>query len=318
MDMRIEGAGGLFPAARLRTGDVLVMMGEGPLSELIAWASDGIHSHAAIVADDGDLIEAATAGVRRYPLHARLVDLANYRFIDALRFDRGGGQGLEPADATAVLAKAASLLGTPYPVDQLALLGVIMAVRGKWPVHPWGRLLARVALDHALPGNTGRMVCSEVVYRAYAECAATPAGRLAPMIVVGERGTAPFPDIDWKALFDEIWPLLQPEARTRLQPARLRLDALGSVEPGLLGEDPALFAPVSDEELEAARRLVLGQSGLPVARGQGAVLPMAGPDTVLPDPNPRLVSPQDLAASPSLVRLGRLMQRDTGQIRDPA
>ena len=34
-----------------------------------------------------------------------------------------------------------------------------------------------------------------------------------------------------------------------------------------------------------------------------------GDDTVVPNPNPRLVSPQDLAASPSLSLLGRLMQR---------
>ena len=52
-----------------------------------------------------------------------------------------------------------------------------MAVRGKWPVHPWARLLVRVALDHALPDSTDGMVCSEVVYRAYAECAAAPPGR---------------------------------------------------------------------------------------------------------------------------------------------
>lgn len=318
MDMQVDGPTALFPAAGLRTGDVLLMMGEGPLSDLIAWASDGIHSHAAIVADDGDLIEAATAGVRRYPLQTRLADQANYRFIDALRFGRDGVQGLDPADAAAVLARAASLLGTPYPVDQLALFGVIMAVRGKWPVHPWGRLLVRVALDHALPDSTDRVVCSEVVYRAYAECSATPAGRLAPVIVVGDRGTAPFPDIDWKALFDEIWPLLQPDARARLQPARMRLDALRSGEPGVLHQDAALLETVSDEELEAARLAVLGRGGLLASTGQGAAVSMDGADTVVPDPNPRLVSPQDLAASPSLALLGRLMQRETAPLAEPA
>lgn len=311
MDMHAaQTPAALFPAAGLRTGDVLLMMGEGPLSDLIAWASDGIHSHAAIVADDGDLIEAATAGVRRYPLHARLADQANYRFIDAMRFERDGVQGLDPADGAAVLAQAAGLLGTPYPVDQLALFGAIMAVRGKWPEHDWARLLVREALDHALPDRTDRMVCSEVVYRAYAECAATPAGRLAPVIVVGERGTAPFPDIDWKALFDEIWPLLRPQGRERLQPAMARLNALRSGELQALhaaGEGTGLLAAIGDEELEAARRAVLGQSGLLAAGVPDARLD--GPGTVVPDPNPRLVSPQDLAASPSLARLGRLMER---------
>src|SRR5690606_1541330 len=233
-------------------GDVLLMMGDGPLSELIAWASDGVHSHAAIVADDGDLIEAATAGVRRYPLATRLADQTNYRFIDAMR--RDGAQGLDPAHGAAVLAQAASLLGTPYPVDQLALFGVIMAVRGKWPVHPLGRLVVRVALDHALPDRTDRMVCSEVVYRAYAECAATPAGRLAPVIVVGERGTAPFPQIDWKALFEEIWPLLRPQGRQRLQATRMQLNAMGSAQVDALHAEFEAVVDIADEELERLRQ----------------------------------------------------------------
>ena len=313
MDMQAEPAvTQLFPANELRTGDVLLMMGEGPLSDLIAWASDGIHSHAAVVADAGDLIEAATAGVRRYPLSTRIADQTNYRFIDALRMEGQGGSALDPADSAAVLAKAVSLLGTPYPVDQLALFGAIMAVRGKWPVHPWGRLLARVALDHALPDSTDRMVCSEVVYRAYAECAATPAGRLAPVIVIGERGTAPFPDIDWKALFDEIWPLLHPQGRESLQPARMRLNTLRSGELHALHEDLDAVAQVSDEELERARQAVLGRAGLLAAGTQGGLaVRMDGDDTVVPDPNPRLVSPQDLAISPSLTRLGRLMERQS-------
>jgi hypothetical protein len=291
----------------LRTGDVLLMMGEGPLSDLIAWASDSIYSHAAIVADGGDLVEAATAGVRRYPLATRLADQAHYHFIDALRMQGDGVEPLTAADSAEVLAKAVSLLGVPYPVDQLALFGAIMAVRGKWPAEPWARLLVRVALDHALPDTTDRMVCSEVVYRAYAECAALPAGRLAPVIVIGERGTAPFPEIDWKALFDEIWPLLQPGGRERLQTARIQLNAMrGEDLQGLHGGAGAL-PQVSDAELEFARRAVLGTTGLLAGPGD---LRLDGPGTVVPEPNPRLVSPQDLAASPSLSLLGRLMRRD--------
>ena len=298
----------LLPADALRTGDVLLMLGEGPLSELIAWASDGPYSHAALVADGGDLIEAATAGVRRYPLATRLADQANYHYIDAMRMHAPQGP-LDPADGAAVLAKAVALLGTPYPIDQLALFGAIMAVRGKWPEHPWGRLLVRVALDHALPQDTGRMVCSEVVYRAYAECAAAPEGRLAPVIVMGPRGTAPFPDIDWKALFDEMWPLLHPEGQARLQPVRLRLNALRSGELDALHAQTDVVPEIGDEELESARQRVLGQAGLAAVAAAGEAVMPDGDDTVVPNPNPRLVSPQDLAASPSLSLLGRLMQR---------
>lgn len=298
----------------LRTGDVLLMLGDGPLSDLIAWASDGPYSHAAIVADGGDLIEAAASGVRRYPLAQRIGDQVNYHFIDAFRMHGAGDVALDAADLAAVLAKAESLLGIPYPVDQLALLGVIMAVRGKWPSHPLARQLVRVALDHALPDSTGGMVCSEVVYRAYAECAALPAGRLAPRIVVGERGTAPFPAIDWKALFDEIWPLLKPGGRQALQAPRTRLNAMKSVDLGTLGAGVGAAEPaVTDQELEQARQAVLaglGARSAPALLRDGALPAAAGP--VDPAPNPRLVSPEDLAESPSLGLLGRLMQRPGG------
>src|SRR5690606_33539016 len=238
----------------------------------------------------------------------RIADQTNYRFIDALRMEGQGGSALDPADSAAVLAKAVSLLGTPYPVDQLALFGAIMAVRGKWPVHPWGRLLARVALDHALPDSTDRMVCSEVVYRAYAECAATPAGRLAPVIVIGERGTAPFPDIDWKALFDEIWPLLHPQGRESLQPARMRLNTLRSGELHALHEDLVADAQASVEELERARHAALERAGvLAVVTQGGHQGRVDGDDTVAPDANPGLVEAKDLAISASLARRGRLI-----------
>lgn len=297
-----------FPADELRTGDVLLMMGEGPLSELIAWASDGPYSHAAIVADGGDVIEAGTRGVVRTPVQAKLAAQDHYHFIDAVRMRAGPDPGLAPADAAAVLARAAAMLGTPYPVDQLALLGVVMAVRGRWPRHALGRLLARVALDHAVPDGSDRLVCSEVVYRAYAECAVAPAGRLAPVIVVGERGTAPFPDIDWKALFDQIWPLLAPSGRRALQAARLAVDSGGQGR-GLLRSGAADLPVVGDEELEAARHAVLGQAKLAAAAPGAAAAWPDDPGTVVPHPNPRLVSPQDLAASPIFVPLGRLMQR---------
>jgi len=296
-------------AGDLETGDVLLMLGQGPLSDLIAWASDGPYSHAAMVADGGDLIEAAASGVRRYPLARRLADQVNYHYIDAFRVQAEGAQ-LAANDLGDVLAKAVAMLGIPYPVDQLALLGAVMAVRGKWPVHPLARLLVREALDHAVPDDAGRVVCSEMVYRAYSECAAMPSGRLAPEIVVGERGDAPFPDIDWKALFDEVWPLLRPRRRQALQSSMARVNALKSGDAtGVLAAADSVA--VSDAELEQARLAVLARFDVePAAVGENALLAGAAP--VDRRPNPKLVSPQDLAASPSVVALGRLMQRTGG------
>lgn len=293
----------------LETGDILLMLGQGPLSDLIAWASDGPYSHAALVADGGDLIEAAATGVRRYPLAQRLADQANYHYIDAFRVHPADAP-LSAGDLGDVLAKAVAMLGVPYPVDQLALLGAIMAVRGKWPVHPLARLLVREALDHAVPDDAGRVVCSEMVYRAYAECAAAPAGRLAPEIVAGERGDAPFPDIDWKALFEEVWPLLRPARRQALQSSVARVNALGSGDAaGVLAAADGVA--VSDAELEQARLAVLARFDAgPAAAGGNAL--MADAAAVDARPNPKLVSPQDLAASPSVTARGRLMQRTAG------
>src|SRR5690606_16661540 len=131
MDMQADTAATpVLPATELRTGDVLLMMGEGPLSDLIAWASDGIHSHAAIVADAGDLIAAATAGVRRYPAATRLAYQARARLAAGLGMAGAAAAPLTAAESASVLGTAGGLVGTPFPTVRLALCGAIMAVRG--------------------------------------------------------------------------------------------------------------------------------------------------------------------------------------------
>ena len=279
----------------LQEGDILLMMGEGPLSDLIAWASDGVYSHAGIVVDGGELVEASLGGVRRYPLARRMNEFEHFHFIDAWRPRDGRGRAFAATERGLVREHAATMLGLPYPVDQLALLGVVMAVRGKWPAHPVLRKLVRIALDRALPTQSPGMVCSEVVYRAWAECAAEPRGNIAPAIVEGERGTAPLPPIDWKRLAEEFGPLLLPQPASRLR-GTAPLEVLS------LAEDPD--AP-TDEALEEARQQVLSRLG----RGGPLCTPAPGAPAGH-HPNPRLVSPQDLANSPSTWCVGRLLERD--------
>lgn len=279
----------------LQEGDILLMMGEGPLSDLIAWASDGVYSHAGIVVDGGELIEASLGGVRRYPLARRMAEFEHFHVIDAWRPRDGRGHAFAPVDLGLVRDHAATMLGLPYPVDQLALLGVIMAVRGKWPAHPLLRRLVRIALDRALPTQSPGMVCSEVVYRAWAECAAEPRGRMAPAIVEGERGTAPLPPIDWTRLAEEFGPLLFPKPAAGLRGA-------GPLEALSLAEDPG--AP-TDAALEQARQQVLSRLG------QASLLRASAPEARGSyHPNPRLVSPQDLANSPATWCVGRLLERE--------
>ena len=289
-------------AATLQAGDVLLMLGEGPLSQLIAWCGDSIYSHAALVAAGGDLIEAAAKGVRRYPLAQRIADQANYHFVDAFRPLARDGSALDDGDRASVLAHAQSLLGTPYPLDQLATLGVLVAVRGKLPRQPLARLVVREALDRLVRDDPSHMVCSELVYRSFAECDAQPRGRLAPRIVSAPRGSEPFPQVDWKALWDEVWPLLRPQRQAVLA------DATRAALAGDAQAERRLATPAPDDGLEdslAQARAALGVADAPAMLSGAA----ATPPVPATDPNPRLVTPLDLALTPSHVALGRVMQR---------
>ncbi|MET0288281.1 MAG: hypothetical protein ABW178_01490 [Pseudoxanthomonas sp.] len=295
------------PPDVLRTGDVLVMLGHGPLSALIAWCSDSVYSHSAIVADNGDLIEAAGSGVRRYAIADRLKDDKNFHFIDGFRTLSRGGLPLDDADRAAILAHAESLLGTPYPLNSLAMLGVIVAVRGKLPQHPLARLLVREALDYVVKDNPSHMMCSELVYRALAECDVQPVGRLAPVIVITPPTHLPFPDINWIALWEEVGPLLLPQSKLKATLAAANDGARGAASTSIPTAEN-----IPDEELLqriGQARAALGLE-VPTAASEENMVGPVGATLSLDDlrPNPKLVTPQDLASTPDHMPLGRFMQ----------
>jgi hypothetical protein len=296
-------------AETLLPGDVLLMLGHGELSKLIAWCGDSIYSHAAIVADDGNLIEAAASGVRRYSIATRLADTNEYFFVDAFRPLAKDGSGFDEADRAAVLAHAISLLGIPYPLDSLATLGVLVAVRQKWPAHWLARIVVREALDHLVKNNPSHMVCSEVVYRSLAECTVTPFAGLAPIVVLADPTHEPFPHVDWKALWDEVWPLLHPTRKAALAATAAQVQAKPAA---LMATGPAAVSDQDLAESTRAARAVLGLDPSTTANDDGALLHEAAeegqPGTPIPNPNPKLVTPLDLAITPSHTVIGRLMQ----------
>ena len=276
----------------LQIGDVLLMLGHGEISKMIAWCSDSLYSHAAIVADRGDLIEAAPKGVRRCSISERLKDRKNYFFVDGFRPLTTGAEPLTDGDRGAVLEKASSLLKKDYPLDLLATIGLVTAIRGKVPQGTVARFVIYVALDHLVTSDDSKQMCSEVVYRSLAECAVTPRGRLAPTIVTSETTHWAFPDIDWAEFFKEIMQVIIPPWRFAGDFERY-LGAGGDIE--------ARVPRVGDGMIENA---------IDKARGKFAIPPPPDRNGLpVPNPNPKLITPLELTSTPSHTSLGRLMPR---------
>lgn len=275
----------------IRSGDLILMLSTGPVSAMIAWCGDSAYSHAALMADNGDMMEASASGVRRYPLAKRLADSSEVVYLDAFRSVNKAGLPLSDAERAAVVAAGEVFLGTPYEFGKLLEIGIISAVRQKLPEHPLARYLVREALDHLLENDDRAMICSEFVYNCFLLAKVDPPGAVTPTVVVAPPSGLPFPKIDWVAFAKEMWELLQ------ARPHAAALRATASPE--------ALGADIADEELTgrmAQARARLGMHGL------AATAMPAAAGTVVPNPNPKLVTPLDLASSPSHSALGRLAQ----------
>jgi hypothetical protein len=306
--------------AQLVTGDVLLMLGTGEVSKLIAWGSDALYSHAAVVADPGYIIEATTKGVQRNSIADRLVDHVRFVLVDAIHSLARDGSELTTADRAAVLATAQTMLNRPYPLDKLAEFGLIVTIRQKLPKNPLARFVVREALDHLVKQDPQRVVCSEVVYRSLAECSVTPSGRLAPEIVLEAPTNEPLGPFNWLALLEEVVELTHPERKAAVAAAadavRSTVDA-ANASGNLQASPPTPEFNVSDDELRskvAAARDAFGvDESLPTtAADDGTLLHEArdeGPKLIpIPNPNPKLITPGDLAASPTHRDIGRLMQ----------
>jgi hypothetical protein len=211
------------------------------------------------------LREASAAGIRSYDLATRLADTTDYRFIDAYRYAPNGIVGDQ---VTALRRVADGYMGNPYPLNELFFLGMACAVRDKVPVNAQLRLLLHKILDDVVDPNPHWEVCSEFVYRCYAEAKATPS--MKARIVLAPLKDTPFPHIDMVALIEEII--------------------------------AAYRQAHQDGCARAARQL---RERRPVAGALCAASREAGPP-VIDNPNPRLILPEDLMDSPDFMLLGRV------------
>ena len=262
----------------IRPGDVLLHRTRGEISKLVAWAGDSPYSHAAIVYDGDNLREAISKGVVDTPIAERLAMTDKFDFIDVYR-RADAPAGLADMAMLAVRAVADGYSGKSYPLNELWYLGLVCAIRDKVPLDPPVKELLREITDMFIDHDPSQQVCSEFVYRCYAEAQTYPS--IKPRIVVTSGPHESFPAIDLFKLYEEY-----EEAKGNAEPharaaARMR-PAVG-------------HAPVTDRELRARYAKVKAQVGDPVIDG---------------NPNPRTILPADIQNSPDFKAIGRVLVGD--------
>ena len=287
-------------ASAIQPGDLMLHRGNGQISALIAWAGDSPFSHAAFVYDEAQVAEAATVGVRRMKLADRVVNTASFSRIDVYR----PSAGITTAQLDAIRAVADGYMGTPYPMNQLVQLAIICAVRDKVPHDEQVRLLLREVTDHLIDNDPHHLVCSEFVYRAWAEAKLAPS--IAPRIVVLDWVATPFPPIDWAKLSAEF-----EEDKKRAEDAQKAHDA----PPAPSVPSPAFGTGVgvTADELRDSHAQLRDALGVPAPRVApvGGIRPnaaVAGP-VIEPNPNPRAILPADLGNSPDFRLLGTVLSK---------
>lgn len=197
-----------IPVRDVRAGDLLLSLGEGNLSALLAWNGDSAYSHAALVLNDGNLIEATTRGVSISPVADRPSD-AKIVFTDVYRPVTQDGNPRTVDEMQTVASFARQFDQLPYAMDSLKQLAIFVSVRNHIPKDPMARWIIRVALDHLDTDDRTSLTCTELIYRSFDEAPTSPANALRPVIVVQPRRKLPFPKIDWIALRKEIRPMLR-------------------------------------------------------------------------------------------------------------
>jgi hypothetical protein len=151
----------------VQPGDVLLVHGPSVVSWAIRFLDRSEVNHAAIAVDDESLAEAAWMGLRFVSLDSCV---AGNNYVLVRRSD--------VADTAPVVTVANDYVnsGVPYAYQQVLLLAVLCATRAV-PLPMVAKRFVRRALDGAADAlnakidrdGTTLMICSEFVYRCYAE-----------------------------------------------------------------------------------------------------------------------------------------------------
>ena len=281
-------------AATALPGDVLLMRGKGEVSTLVSWLGESRYSHAGLVGRDGKSIEAILGGVAETPL-PDLLDLEGILSVDLFRPKAHDGSAFGVADRRLVVDEAVSMLGTDFAVGDLVTVGMLVAMRDKPRIeNPWLRVVVMRALEQLRADDATRLVCSEFVYRCLRDCAASPRGRLRPVILEPQSNPMGPLRVNVPALIDELWDLLNPHGLldAELSPP----DTADAPVPEVL--------QVSEKALDELHAEVRVRLGIPEAQTLSMEKWLARRE--LAHPNPELIRPRDLEISPSLAFVARL------------
>lgn len=290
-----------IPLTEIRPGDVLLGMGHGEISKLLAWNGETDYSHASLVVDKGELVEATTSGCKLVPLTTRQGQSNLMHFVDVWRPVAHDGRAFDAGDHAAIVANARPFAGRPYAMDVLTQLAIIVAVRNKTDMPPAVKAIVRIIVDSALKDDPTHLTCTELVYRGLRDAVVTPAHRLRPRIVVAPKTSKPFPKIDVFALWQETKEMFgkrESVARPGGGPLRASGPQLPDAPPQASKEDDAAL----DAGAERLRRQ-LGVPPEPLLKSGAPGMAAARPIEI-PDPSPRGIIPLDFVASPSLKKLG--------------
>ena len=274
---------------QLQAGDVLLYHGTSLISDLIRLFDGGNYSHASIW-NGKQIVEALGQGITENSVPA---STAGAKFVDVYRFVAQDREKLGDTNypAQPVLSRIAWYVANPqrYAYEEILLLAVLASTR-QIPVVSWIpglNLIIRNVLDRAADllarlaaGNKEPVICSELVYRCYAEADATgkyhlairgadtlAAARAAEVqaAILGSPGLAP-------AAILAVGPLSDP-----LLPEKQEFLARYAA---LKGKPPATMASIA------------------AARAAGAAAAAAVAD---------FVTPHDLERSPNLYQAGTLV-----------
>jgi hypothetical protein len=290
-----------------RPGDLLLCMGKSEISKLIAWSADSDYSHAAVVIDPENLIEASLGGVRIISLEAERQLHEHYFFIDTWRSLSTWPHPLTAQNAEALNRIGRHYLNRPYPTSFLPELGIAITVRQKFPEDPAMRYVVRLAMDLAievLTKDSDTIMCSELAYRMYMEGEYEPRNLLRPEIIVTPKSDTPFPEINYYELWKEIQQILPHSLRPIFRAALSIPDSATDEAPqpvdaelGWLNAAAYAGVPTDAELAETARRVAEAAQENAKASGLGAI----------PIPNPKMITPGDLQSSPSFKKVSRFL-----------